>query len=506
MMAGIGFTSSGDAKLLGALAGVVGLFVMYTLLEILRHLRFEYALTSDTLDVASGIVSRRERNVPVRRVQTLDISQGPLARLVGVAAIDLETAGGGETEVSLKYVADAEARRLQNEIQRLKQESDSNTGKLSADSAGIQTTESGAQSIDASEGGTSGGSEGVLFDLPLRDLLLVSAVRLNLRPLLPITLGVIAGTELLSGTLAAVIGRNPGLAVLVVVVGTVVAGPVATFARYYDFQLTDAGDELRYERGLLQRYSGSIPLGKIQTLLIHENVLERRFGYAGLDTITAGYAAQEVTQGTPSAIPLTDRESVFRFARSIEGFDFEDLTFTRPPKRARRRYAGRYVLFILFLTGALIALETLAGAGTTIAGIEMVMPELSVLDYWYAPLFLVPLVPVIAHLKWRNRGYAIGDDHVLTRNGFWNRGIEIVPYYRIQTVIHRRSIFQRRLGLATVVVDSAGSGPLSLLGGSARAIDIDAEEATELRETIHQRFGASLTARRQPSKAQMDTL
>jgi len=73
------------------------------------------------------------------------------------------------------------------------------------------------------------------------------------------------------------------------------------FSNYYGFRLSRAGDELRYERGLFRRYSGSIPTEKVQALRIADNPAKRALGYASLSIETAGYAPgqggeQEVRQ------------------------------------------------------------------------------------------------------------------------------------------------------------------------------------------------------------------
>jgi putative membrane protein len=109
---------------------------------------------------------------------------------------------------------------------------------------------------------------------------------------------------------------------------------------------------------------------------------------------------------------------------------------------------------------------------------------------WYYVLVGVPLAPVGAHLKWRNLAYAVCEDHVLTRAGFWSRETRVVPYYRVQTVVDSRTVFQRRRRLATVLIDTAGGGGIT--GNDARAIDIDADAAADLRETVHDRLQDSL--------------
>ncbi|MFC7080246.1 PH domain-containing protein [Halorussus caseinilyticus] len=112
---------------------------------------------------------------------------------------------------------------------------------------------------------------------------------------------------------------------------------------------------------------------------------------------------------------------------------------------------------------------------------------------WYAPLLplgFVVLAPVAAHLKWRHRGYATGENHVFTRNGFWTQTTKVVPYYRVQTVIQTGTVFQRRRRLASVVVDTASSA-----GGVAAAVDVDAETAAELREFVAEKLQESLRRR-----------
>jgi len=79
--------------------------------------------------------------------------------------------------------------------------------------------------------------------------------------------------------------------------------------KYFDFRLYQVEDSLEYERGLLKRSEGSIPLEKIQKLTIEENPLKRLFGYSTLKIETAGYSAeQSVQQGAEAAIPLCEEK------------------------------------------------------------------------------------------------------------------------------------------------------------------------------------------------------
>jgi putative membrane protein len=452
--------------------------------ETVYYRRFEYELTADTFDIGSGVLSRREREIPLRRIQNVDISRGVVQRVLSVAVVDIETAGGGGTEASLRYVGYDEAKRLQRDLRRGTREDDDGDGeRASAEDA----TDADATVEGVAEPRRRGEPGELLFALSPRNLVLLGLVAPDLRALLPVlffaapTVG-LSIPALLAETGAFAVGPRGAAIAIVSWIGTA----AVTAARYYDFRLTRVGDELRYERGLFGRYDGSIPIEKIQQVDVRENAPMRRVGYASLAIETAGYTPGEgPSGGSEAAIPLAGRERVVALARSIEGFDFDEPAFARPPRRARRRYAVRYTLALGLVAGVLWIANTVL--------------DVSLLRYWYAPLAAVVLAPVAGHYKWLHRGYHVGGEHVLTRNGFWRRSIAVVPAYRVQTVIQTATPFQRWRSLATVAIDTAGS--LSVTDRGARAVDFDASEAAELRETVRQGLRASLAARRNPLPA-----
>jgi len=163
-------------------------------------------------------------------------------------------------------------------------------------------------------------------------------------------------------------------------------------------------------------------------------------------------------------------------ASSVEAFD--EPAFERPPSRARRRYVGRYSLAVGALTAVLYGVNRAFGAP----------------GQWYAALGLLAAVPVAAHLTWKHRGYDVQEDHVLTRAGFWTRTTKVVPYYRLQTVVRTRTVFQWRWNLASLTADTAGS--FSIRQRDATAIDVDADDAARLRDLLRERLQESLRERR----------
>ena len=486
-----------------------------------RYFRFQYELDGDTLTVESGVFARQSRQIPLGRVQNVDVEQNILNRLLGLAIVRFETAGGSATEATLDAVDEAEVKRLRNYVRTHDRDQAAETEAATADAVSeaathgrsahadlpgvtgptpahtgdAQTANDFGDSVSSSDAEDRDRPDGsLLFAFDQRELLTYALV--SVRPAAPVlTLASLPlGMDLVWAVLrfnATLSGASLGgpvvrwlvsspettrlavfaaLSIVQFLLLALVVSVVLTVIEYYGFKLTQADDDLRYERGLLRRYSGNIPLEKVQTVTIRENALMRQFGYATLAVETAGYSGgnQQSTQGV--AVPLAPREEVYELARDIEPFG--DLDFDRSPKRARRRYLARFSLAAAGLTAVAYALDTL----------------LLETGYWWVAALLFLTVAPAAHLRWRHRGFDLDESVLATRSGFWRRTTRIVPYYRLQTVFVTRSPFQRRRDLATVGADTASSS--SLLGGLARVYDIDEGTAKELRDALRERLTA----------------
>jgi len=478
-----------------------------------RYYRFTYEIVGDTLTVESGVFARQSREIPLGRIQNVDSRQGVFNRLLGLSVVAFETAGGATTEATLDAVAEGEAARLRRLVQQYgetpAEQAEPTTGTERRDESATGTerrdepaTGTELRGESATETGLRGETAGPdieeLFAFDLRDLVTYALV--SVRPAAPVlllvslplgidvlstilryNLGLVGGRPALSLGVLEAIGP-PRLVVLALLtlaqflLGALVISVALTLVEYYDFRLVREGDDLRYERGLLRRYSGTIPLSKVQTVSIRENVAMRRFGFATLVVETAGYSGGSQDAGQGVAIPMAPREQVYDLARDIEPFD--ELAFERAPTRARRRYAARFAIVAAVVTAVGYAVDT----------------RLLETGYWWLLLALFVLVPPAAHLRWRHRGVALADDVLATRSGFWRQTTRVVPYYRLQTVFVGRSPFQRRRNLATVTADTASTS--SLLGGAARAYDVDDDRAAQLRDTLRERLYTDLLQRR----------
>lgn len=113
-----GAFAGGQGYVSGSLLGpVVGLALIALLtLPTRRWRRWGYALDDIEMRVARGHFWRVDTIVPLVRVQHIDVAEGPLERLFGLATLVVHTAGTHNSTVSLPGLRPETARAMRERI------------------------------------------------------------------------------------------------------------------------------------------------------------------------------------------------------------------------------------------------------------------------------------------------------------------------------------------------------------------------------------------------------
>lgn len=414
-----------EAGWLAIAATALGAAVVWAAARWLGWWRFAYTLTSDALVIESGVLSRQRRTIPFDRVEDVNVEQPLLARLFGLARVTLETGGAGSNEGSLDSVSLAEAERLRDVIR----------GRV----VGETVEPTGGEALFAMSTGR------VLlfglFNFSLVWLAVIGAAaqygdrwwrRLAIDDALWNSLGEGArgASALLWGMLA--------LALLALGVG---AGLVRTVLRDHGYRLEDEGARLRRTRGLFTRSEVVIARRRIQLAAVRTGPLTRAFRWRRVSAQTLGGADAEGARGHQALAPFA---SIAETDRVLTALDLAEIggDLMRPVARghAWRAFARNSLWPVL----ATIAAGVFAGPVAALAAL----------------LFFVPVV-ALALLARRHHRYGLSSDRLMVVRGVLRRTSWIVPLDRVQSVAVESGWLQRRLGLATVVVDTAGASVLS---------------------------------------------
>ena len=81
-----------------------------------RWLRWGYDDSGEQLRVARGWMFRTDTIVPFKRIQHIDVGQGPLERMFGLASLTVHTAGTHNSIVTLPGLTRADAEALRDSM------------------------------------------------------------------------------------------------------------------------------------------------------------------------------------------------------------------------------------------------------------------------------------------------------------------------------------------------------------------------------------------------------
>ena len=451
----------------------ISIAVLYGVLTLpfifLQYQRFRYWITPKELVIHSGVLTRRRRNIPVDRIQNIEIEQKLLPRLLGTARVKVVTAGSDSAEGVLEYVSLSEARRIREAIRT------------------IQKGETVDTSVDAPEAAAAGSSAAIesaaqpLISLNLERVLLSGAFRFSLLYIALIFSALQffepdpeALIDLMTrgrfNEWANLVAQSPWMAAAAgVVVASLlswVSGILVNLNKYYGFRLSLEGTRLYKKHGLLTIAEGTIPLKKIQTLIYRTNPLMSRFGWWIMELQTMGLNVRE--HGHQVAVP---------FARSDELRPIERIIFPVDWPESLRPVSSLTVRRMSIRYGVVLA--TVATA----------------LSFWWKPAVwafsLIPLLIVWAYLQYRHHGYATTEDALVIRRGFIRRMTWYMPIEKFHVFYLTQSIFQRRLGLKTLFVDTAGASSIQF----PMIVDLPAQEADRLMRRLYDSFQRSLGRR-----------
>jgi putative membrane protein len=369
-----------------------------------------YRVVDGTLRRRSGIFSPDDQVIPLARIQAVDTVRGPIQRLFGVVALNVQTPGGGRTaELELSALSVRAAQELREALGHPE-----HAAPAGAPEAVPDTLRLGARGLVTAA--LTAPQFGILVPLLVGiQSVLPSAERRGLPEPTSVQQVVVVLLALLAG------------AFVLSVLGAVVA--------FGGFELERDGDRLRVRRGILQRRTASVPLSRIDGVRIVEGVLRERLGLASLRLETAGLRGEDAAART--LFPLVRRRDVpdllARFVPDLAG-GIDGLE--PPPARSRRRYLTAPAL-----------LGAAAGAGLAVA-----LPAL-----WPAIPAGLALGAMLGEARFRAAGLGLEAGRVVLRERRLARITVLARRHRLQAQHLRVSPLQRRGDVATLGV-VLGSG------------------------------------------------
>jgi putative membrane protein len=415
------------AMLRGLAFGVAGL-VASTVLGYLRWRTTTWWVTLESVHRKSGLVGTKQTDVPLTRIQSLDLEQGPVQRVFGVSAVHVQTGGGGaKGEIVLEAVGDDEVRELRSLVAGRAPAPVAETDEARWPERELTRDRLLVAALTAGQLGVILPAVAGFFQLVQQSLNEDDAVRL-----LPHT-----ATAAVALVVALLVG-----AWLLSVLGSIVAFSGFTVTREGGAQRDIAPDgmarwagppgsrgRLRIRRGLLARREATVPVERVRAVAVVEGALRLPFGFASLRMEVIGHAKEAAAAQT--LFPLLRRDEVRPFLEELLPELADDLDgLERTPARAARRYA--------WPPAVLGAVAAAAAWAFTPAG-PFVLPAILVGGAY-------------GWLRYRTAGWRLDGDRLAIRSLLVARTTVLGPARYREWHRREQNLLQRRARLADVFV------------------------------------------------------
>lgn len=366
-----------------------------------------YAVSNTAIWYRAGILARTQRHARLTRIQTINVSYSLVGRVLGLGYLDIEVAGGADSDIKLGLLPTAQLEELRALLLALASgaiDEVVDPADLAGASARVATTKTP-------------------LEAPERPVFTVGFVMLLVSMLATIdnAIALFFGIFLLglNGFLVGIVGVTSIMSFLGILAGalSLLAGVWARFDREFGFTAAIAADGVRIDRGLTARRHVTIPPGRIHAIEVSQPLIWRLFGWYRVEITQAGNAAHtsdeknkgmQVDVASDVLLPVGSRVEVIQaIAMAIPDLGVDDPD------------------------GFLGSLHT----GTRE-------------DRWMTPI--PPSAKILDPLEYGRRAFGLTDTVFTIRDGFFNRRYSIIPVTRIQSVSLHQGPIQRWRGVASV--------------------------------------------------------
>ena len=460
---------------------VIAFFLAAVIYHVVQWAFYTYRLEKGYLHIKAGIIFKKERSIKSERVQTVNIQTGILQRLLGVASLEVETAGGGkESELSLNAVSKKEALKIKAELennenqtktqaqaQALNQDqiqAEHTSSETVSDSETVSETASGEQKVSSEKESTEEIEEiKEVYKLPLGELFLAGATSGGFLVLFSLMAAAFSQLYpmLPDGFWSFILDRITSttwvMVIFIIILMLIVSWLVSTLGfviKYADFSISRRKDQLEISWGIIQQKQLNLKLHRLQALVLHESILRQSIGRLALTAEVAGGGSKDENYIT-FLLPLLHKEELNTFLKKILPEYSIPQNITPLPKRARKRYIIRAVIYPLLV---------------------LVPIQLLPFPYLWLGFFLVIPAGILGYLRYLDSGTALEDRQILFRFRNINRYNILMHKQHVQSLELSANPLQRWSKLRTL----HGSVLSSPQGKTYQVVDLNFQVAQNL--------------------------
>ncbi|MFZ6052386.1 PH domain-containing protein [Halocola ammonii] len=414
--------------------------ILMIVFSILQYQKFTFKVDEKYLIIHKGVLVKDKTKIPLERIQSVHIEEPLLQRLLGLASVQVDTAGSQGKELEVPALETEDAVALQKVLRAKKEEKSEELDNQ--DEARFEAVdESGSKPVEESR---------TLIHLNIPSLLKVGVTDNHLKNGF-VALAIVFGyamqlEEYFQGYVSGLIEENfdeirrmaYGLLVVSIIAFLIVSiliSLVKAIVKHYDFTARLESDQFYVKTGLLKREEYRIPLNKIQFMEWRTNPLRK---LARMETAHIYQSQSQEAQRKQSVqIPGCYQRQTDEIMKEV--FELEEGRNKTTITPHRRVYG--------LVLGTFISLPFVIGAIVTYFITDMAFF-----------LELTGLIAFIVFFVWKyvNSVELTVDGELITIKKGWVFPKRIViPAYKVQSVSVSQNIFQKNRNLSHFIIYTA---------------------------------------------------
>ncbi len=423
--------------------GVAALFIIIGVIAYLRYYHFTFYLDqqNDEFIINEGIFNKTKTTIQLDKIQQVNINQSLLQKLIGVYALDVDTAGSNNKEGEIKAISHPLALELKSRLL-----DNSKRGKF----------------VEREIAATPETSEA----LPFIRISFFSLVKVG------ITSNYVKSFFLLlifffsvSENISKLTGRNLledrdignyvaekfmikafliGIVFLFCIV--LMINLIRIVFKYFDYKITRQQGSLLLSFGLLNSKSTIIKPEKVQITSVSRNYFQKKMNILEMRIKQANSGSKEERR---AAIDIpgcneNERDAILR------------LLFKKIPEKGLMLKPNfRKLGFALFLTVGLPLIGFYIFRyynPTSVAAVNYLVP------------LYVAFVGIVQFFKFRNNRLFIHDDFIIKQSGAWDISEDIIEPSKIQAITTSQLFWHKSLNIGSLTLHTAGGNIAFQLG------------------------------------------
>lgn len=379
---------------------IIILLLIFTIIFLISWKNTYLSFNNDSLIIERGKLFKRVTTIHLTDIATINIKRNILEKILGTSNLKIDLNTNEETYNGKLVFKNEKAKEIKNEI-------------LSRMGKEVIKEEEEIKSV---------------VEYTTKDVIrhmLLSTNLVSLLILITVAVIIISMTFLMDKQSSIVFMIIPTLIIII----PIILEYIKSFLSYYNFKCTRENDHIKLSYGALTTYKFSLPIKKINAVIINQTLQAKLLGYYLIEVVNAGIKAEE-DEKTIISLYVKEKEKNIIIDNILTEYQ-NDIKVNNGTKNTLKHYLTAKTLWII--------ISIIACPYTH-----------------YLSLLLIPLVLLIAYIQYKTRKIGSNDNMIVISNGILNKKTTYTKYSNIEIIKCKQKIFSKLFNTRSLQINVVG--------------------------------------------------